>query len=297
MKYQLTKENRFHKIVRISKSSLNLRRFVNIKRQTNIFCNVSIVHEYVIPIATGETGVDGLAKSSTDRLISRHIPGIGQNDFLACTSGRCAFALLHSHQVADVGQHRLEVRHFPRWSLNFWTWKTAHPGAVSSSTLGSLAGCVVLTVATPGTMRPTPTFWSNDRRAPMFARLTASFRICARFPAREPRFFELNARLTTLPRNTTHSPAQLFTVHAGDITSIFNIFVPNILTDENERKTCKLTRICTRSFTTDTHKLIRRIYSLPTDSYRARKPRARAHLCADWRIPLFVAHSTSFSHT
>lgn len=159
---------------------------MNIKRQTNIFCNVSIVHEYVIPIATGETGVDGLAKSSTDRLISRHIPGIGQNDFLACTSGRCAFALLHSHQVADVGQHRLEVRHFPRWSLNFWTWKTAHPGAVSSSTLGSLAGCVVLTVATPGTMRPTPTFWSNDRRAPMFARLTASFRICARFPAREP---------------------------------------------------------------------------------------------------------------
>lgn len=119
MKYQLTKENRFHKIVQISKSSLNLRRFVNIKRQMNIFCNVSIVHEYVIPIATGETGVDGLAKSSTDRLISRHIPGIGQNDFLACTSGRCAFALLHSHQVADVGQHRLEVRHFPRWSLNF----------------------------------------------------------------------------------------------------------------------------------------------------------------------------------
>jgi len=43
------------------------------------------------------------------------IPRIWQNDLLASTGGRRALALLHSHQVADIGQHRLEVRHFPWW--------------------------------------------------------------------------------------------------------------------------------------------------------------------------------------
>lgn len=41
------------------------------------------------------------------------VPRIRQNNPLAGTGGRCALALLHGHQVADIGQHRLEIRHFP----------------------------------------------------------------------------------------------------------------------------------------------------------------------------------------
>lgn len=39
------------------------------------------------------------------------IPGIRKNDLLAGPRGRRALALLHGHQVADVGQHGLQVRH------------------------------------------------------------------------------------------------------------------------------------------------------------------------------------------
>lgn len=41
-----------------------------------------------------------------------HTPGIGQYNFLAGPRRRCALALLHGHKVADIGQHRLQVRHF-----------------------------------------------------------------------------------------------------------------------------------------------------------------------------------------
>lgn len=42
------------------------------------------------------------------------VPRIRQINLLAGTGGRRALALLHGHQVADIGQHSLEVRHFPR---------------------------------------------------------------------------------------------------------------------------------------------------------------------------------------
>lgn len=41
-----------------------------------------------------------------------HLPGIGQYDLLAGSGGRRALGLLHGHQVADIGQHSLQVRHF-----------------------------------------------------------------------------------------------------------------------------------------------------------------------------------------
>lgn len=39
-------------------------------------------------------------------------PWIGQYDLLARPGSRRALALLHGHKVADIGQHRLQVRHF-----------------------------------------------------------------------------------------------------------------------------------------------------------------------------------------
>lgn len=67
-----------------------------------------------------------------------HRPGIWQDDLLAGTSSRGVPAVLYSHQVADVGQHRLEVRHFPRWSLNFSTWTRLSLELFLSTTLGRL---------------------------------------------------------------------------------------------------------------------------------------------------------------
>ena len=114
-------------------------------------------------MAVGRTG----KKRRLGRQLSRDIPRIRQDDLLARTGSRCAFALLHGHQVADVGQHRLEVRHFPRWSLKSLRWtRLSTLGAVFSTALGlSLSSyrAFPLTVATPGTL-PTPTFWTNDRR-------------------------------------------------------------------------------------------------------------------------------------
>lgn len=43
----------------------------------------------------------------------RTVPGLGQGDLLAGPGRRGALALLHRHQVADIGQHRLQVRHVP----------------------------------------------------------------------------------------------------------------------------------------------------------------------------------------
>lgn len=40
------------------------------------------------------------------------IPWIWKNDFLAGPGRGRRLGLLHGHQIADVGQHRLQVRHF-----------------------------------------------------------------------------------------------------------------------------------------------------------------------------------------
>lgn len=109
-------------------------------------------------------GVVGLAKSTANRQVSIDIPGIGQDDLFAGTGSRRAFTLLHGHQVADIGQHRLEVRHFPRWSLNLLTWIGLTLELFPRRHSVHCRRHVALTVATPGTTRPTPTFWSSDQR-------------------------------------------------------------------------------------------------------------------------------------
>lgn len=39
------------------------------------------------------------------------LPGFGQDDFLARSGRWSRFALLHRHQITDIGEHRFEVRH------------------------------------------------------------------------------------------------------------------------------------------------------------------------------------------
>jgi len=39
------------------------------------------------------------------------VPGFGQDDLLARPGRGSRLALLHRHQVADIGEHRFEVRH------------------------------------------------------------------------------------------------------------------------------------------------------------------------------------------
>jgi len=39
------------------------------------------------------------------------VPRVRQDDFLARPGRRRGLGLLHRHQVADVGQHRFQIRH------------------------------------------------------------------------------------------------------------------------------------------------------------------------------------------
>ena len=39
------------------------------------------------------------------------LPGVRQNDFLACSGSWRHLRLLHRHQIADVRQHSLQIRH------------------------------------------------------------------------------------------------------------------------------------------------------------------------------------------
>lgn len=55
-------------------------------------------------------GVAILRSGAGASFVSRS-PGVRQHDLLASAGGRSALRLLHGHQVADVGQHGLEVGH------------------------------------------------------------------------------------------------------------------------------------------------------------------------------------------
>lgn len=46
------------------------------------------------------------------RLCFRYVPWVGEDDFLACSGGWGRFRLLHRHEIADISQHSLQVRHF-----------------------------------------------------------------------------------------------------------------------------------------------------------------------------------------
>lgn len=48
----------------------------------------------------------------SNKTLLKYIPGIGQDDLFAGSCGWRALGLFHRHQVADIGQHRLQVGHF-----------------------------------------------------------------------------------------------------------------------------------------------------------------------------------------
>lgn len=196
----------------------------------------------VVPIATIETTRRWSygQNATVDRQLLRDIPRIGQDDLFARASSRCALALLHSHQVADVGQHRLEVRHFPRWSLNLSTLDTAHPGAVFSTTLGSLSRtcsshCRDAGNATDADIlieRPTCNELRETDSSVGYLRAIST-------EGTTNSTSSLRSRLTTLPSNTTQSPAQLVYHSRGrDRVDLPAAHCECFLVDENDRGTC-----------------------------------------------------------
>ena len=71
---------------------------------------------------SGITGLSGLCSTNPSNYFQQPgmrrwwewswiLPGIWEDDFLAGPGGRSGLALLHRHQVADVGQHCFQVRH------------------------------------------------------------------------------------------------------------------------------------------------------------------------------------------
>ena len=101
-----------------------------------------------------------------------------------------------------------------------------------STTLGGPSRTLLLTVATPGTTRPSPTFRSTDRRAIEFASLTVPCRgICARYSSEDQtpeisldELYEVNDTPPTVERDTL-TRVKLLTVHAGDTASNLDVLI------------------------------------------------------------------------
>lgn len=77
----------------------------------------------------------------TDRI---RLPGFGEDDFLARPGRWSRLALLHRHQVADIGENRFEVRHLRA------LWGRTEPLTVPEPAVRGLAGTRAVGAGTRG---------------------------------------------------------------------------------------------------------------------------------------------------
>lgn len=107
------------------------------------------------------------------------VPGLGQDDLLAGAGGRSRLALLHRHQVADIGQHGLQVRHVGERRRRLLRTRTGRAPAAAARRAPTWGG-------RPGAAPPRAPARPRPPRAPPRAPLTAP-RASASRPPRPPR--------------------------------------------------------------------------------------------------------------